>query len=341
MSYSGEIAFNARKELGFLEDDFDEEPENTTNFSYGKMQLVGHGERTNLKCGRFSTYAGCKEMELHNKTGLDGTNYKGKVYKTMVFHSCDKPSCPICYKKGWAVRQAQKIEYRLAEASKRFGQVEHIIINVPPKYWALEYLAIRKRCFDALKVRGVIGGAFIFHGFRYNKRKGWYWSPHGHVLGYILGGYAECRHCPYPKCKYGCGGFVDKNYRLREKDGIYLKVKGKRKTVGGTAWYQLHHSSIDMTKKRYHVVIWFGVCSYRKLKLTKEKRKKLCPICGSALKKLRYIGDKLRLWKAYGLNREECKERESFEDFIEDGREVWMEKEDDVYRKKWGDEEDY
>jgi hypothetical protein len=46
-----------------------------------------------------------------------------------------------------------------------------------------------------------------------------------------------------------------------------------------TAWYQLNHASYDKTKKRFHIATWFGVCSYRKLKVTPEKRKELCPIC--------------------------------------------------------------
>ena len=60
----------------------------------------------------------------------------------------------------------------------------------------------------------------------------------------------------------------------------------------GTAWYQLNHSTIGINVKRPHACTWFGVCSYRKLKVKVEKRKSLCPICGEKLAKLRYFGDR-------------------------------------------------
>lgn len=166
----------------------------------------------------------------------------------------------------------------------------------------------------------------IFHGFRFNLRKHWYWSPHLHVLGFIAGGYGRCRSCK-KKCFKGCGGWRDRNYRAFEKDGCVVKVMGKRKTVGGTAWYQLNHASTHMTKKRFHVAVWFGVCSYRKLKLTKEKKKSLCVICGNELVKLRYSGDKHGIWGCYGLDRASCKKRDFASDLEEDGIVVWRERE--------------
>jgi hypothetical protein len=59
----------------------------------------------------------------------------------------------------------------------------------------------------------------------------------------------------------------------------------------------LNHSSIDVTKKRFHVATWFGVVSYRKLRISKELRKEYykrhgakCPICGLALVRHAYHG---------------------------------------------------
>jgi len=229
--------------------------------------------------------------ELHDKVGLDGVNYKGKVYVKRVQHFCNKPSCPICYRKGWAVREAHNIEGRLKEASKRFGLVEHIVCSVPIRDYGLSYEALRKKAVKVLFSRGITGGVLIFHGFRYNSTKFWYWSPHFHVLGFVLGGYSRCRHCPTKwNCKKGCGEFDDRKYQLFLKDGWIVKVLGERVTVGGTAWYQLNHSSIDITKKRFHVATWFGVCSYRKLKVTVEKRKALCPICQHELEDICYLG---------------------------------------------------
>jgi hypothetical protein len=67
-------------------------------------------------------------------------------------------------------------------------------------------------------------------------------------------------------------------------------VLGERKTVFGTAWYQLNHSTIRTNVKRPHACTWFGVCSYRKLKVKVEKRKSFCPICGEELVKLHHLG---------------------------------------------------
>jgi len=75
-----------------------------------------------------------------------------------------------------------------------------------------------------------------------------------------------------------------------EKDGYIVKVMGERKTIFRTAWYQLNHSTIRTNVKRPHACTWFGVCSYRRLKVKVEKKKALCPICGEELVKLRYLG---------------------------------------------------
>jgi len=260
---------------------------------------------------------------------------RGKGFFVPVFHSCDKPSCPVCYERGWAVREAGNVDFRLKQASKQFGKVEHVIVALPPKYWGLSYKDLCKKCFEVLASRGVIGGAVIWHGFRYANREealrkrvpfGWYLSPHFHVLGFVLGGY-KCRGCP--KCVKGCGGFVDRNYRLNEIDGCYVKVKGERKTVFGTAWYQLHHSSIDTSRKRFHVVIWFGVCSYRRMKLSAElkaeydeKHRKKCPICGSALVRHEYCGRDSRVIALFRMRRGARESVKGFFDEASDWSEV-------------------
>ena len=99
-----------------------------------------------------------------------------------------------------------------------------------------------------------------------------------------------------------------------EKDGYIVKVMGERKTIFRTAWYQLNHSTIRTNVKRPHACTWFGVCSYRRLKVTVEKKKALCPICGEELVKLRYLGVR-RIVKAKG----ECGYVGSFVDDLVDG----------------------
>jgi len=297
--------------------------------SFGDYRLVGNGEVTNSFCGVWCSFRGCLNVDKHDKTDLYGNNFSRKIYVEPVFHSCNKPSCPVCYKSGWAVRQAGRIEARLKEASKRFGRAEHIICSVPSRDYGLEFKALRRKAVKVLKVRGVVGGVLIFHGFRFNKRKwNWYWSPHFHVLGFVLGGYGRCRGCNRKwNCLKNCGGFDDRSYQCFLKDGYFVKVLGKRETVFGTAWYQLHHASVKKNVVRFHVATWFGVVSYRKLKVTIEKRKEVCPICQHDLVRVDYFGDKRFVEDRCSLDYV----RDSFEDFREDGRVVWFEHQGKAY----------
>lgn len=261
--------------------------------SFGEFQLVGNGVQTNEFCGQFLSFKGCLRVENHAKIMFDKdgvpSNFAGKVYVKIVHHWCDKPSCPVCYKHGWAVRESHNVRGRLVVASKRFGQIEHIVCSVPSVDYGLSYEALRKKAIRVLRGVGVFGGALIFHGFRYNLQKRWYWSPHFHVLGFIRGGYGRCRHCTGGDC-YGCDGFEGRVYRAYRENGYIVKALGERKTVFGTAWYQLNHSTIRVNVKRPHACTWFGVCSYRRLKITVEKHKDLCPICSEELYKVHHLG---------------------------------------------------
>ena len=341
---SKKIDFNAmfdgrekwKKRVEVDDDDFSLEPlpENSA-FTFGNFQLVGHGSITNGSCGKFRSFYGCSRTELHNRITLDGKNYKGKVFMNPVFYSCDKPSCPVCYLGGWAVREARSIERRLAVASKRFGQVEHIVVSVPVRDYGLSYEGMRRKADKVMFRRGIIGGTKIFHGFRYDKRRFfWRWSPHFHVLGFILGGYSKCRKCKRKwNCLKGCGGFDDRNYHDGFlKDGWLIKVKGKRVSVYHTAWYQLNHSTIDVSKKRFHVVTWFGVVSYRKLKVTVERRKFLCPICRHELEEHCYLGNNPDILAVLRSNRRSCENRKFFVGCLEDNRPAWTV----VVRREYG-----
>jgi hypothetical protein len=228
------------------------------------------------------------------------------------------------------------IEARLLECSKRFGQVEHVIVSVPKSDYGLSLEDLRQKAVHTvMKNRGVIGGVMIFHAFRYRSRsvllkgvfnsRGWYWSPHFHVLGYILGSYAQCRGChclaegTFADCR-GCDGFEGRTRRCFDKDGYIVKVKEKRKSVIGTAWYKLNHSSIKRGVKRFHAATWFGVCSYRKLKITVELKKDVCPICQHDLERLRYFGIKSFVCdKTSDLSKQD-----TLEDMNEGCGEVWV-----------------
>ena len=284
--------------------------------SYGDYRLVGNGEVTNGNCGKRVSLKGCLQIEKHNVTTLDGVNYAGKVFVNRVTFHCDKPSCPVCYKRGWAIREAGRIEARITEASKRFGQPEHVVVSVPVKDYGFDLPQLRKKAVNVTQKRGVVGGCFIFHGFRYRQWKGWYFNPHFHCIGFILGGYAICRNCKRKSnCDSNCNGFDSRAWKLFQEDGWYVKVMGKRKTIFGTAWYQLNYASYAIGGQRHTVATWFGNCSYRKLKVTPEVRKKLCPICQSELVRIQYSGKK-RLYLS--------EEDDTFEDYLEDGDVVWV-----------------
>jgi hypothetical protein len=113
------------------------------------------------------------------------------------------------------------------------------------------------------------------------------------VLGFVGGeGYGRCRCCKGADC-YACNGFEGVTRRENKKDGWVVRVLEKRKTVGGTCWYQLNHCSIRRGSKKSHAATWFGVCSYRKLKLINGKDVGIhhkCPICGGDLVRIRYLG---------------------------------------------------
>ena len=287
---------------------------------YGDYFLVGSNpEPTNPDCGTFWKFMGCLDYKAHNVARwLMPHVPKDSVFSKSVYHSCDSPLCPKCYKYGFAVREAGHIEARLKEASKRFGLPEHIVDSVPEADYGLSLEELRRKTATILKARGIIGGVTIFHAFRYRNPKvarqtglpvGWYWSPHFHILGFFGGeGYGKCRKCKFNPARFGssekcmgCGGFEGLTRKLYEKEGgragsgHIVKVLGERKTIGGSAWYQLNHASVRRKNGRTsHVATWFGVCSYRKLKLINGADvgiKHKCPICGKDLVRLRYLGD--------------------------------------------------
>jgi hypothetical protein len=49
----------------------------------------------------------------------------------------------------------------------------------------------------------------------------------------------------------------------------------------------------NIVKKRKRSVVWFGRVSYRKMKMTYEKKEVCCPYCGHELEDARYFGSAL------------------------------------------------
>ena len=280
----------------------------------GVFQRVGNGKQFDGHCGQTLGTKGCLNVDLHNHVSLDGQNHAGNVFVKKIIHSCDRPECPVCMKRGYAVREASAIEYRINEASKRFGAAEHIICSVPKSDYGLPFVKMKAKALKALRNRGVLGGVLIFHAERFcnwkesiakNKPCGWYVSFHFHAIGFVDGGYSQCRGCSKSTLEcLACSGFEGRTrreyYKEGGKDGVggsgsgwIVSVKGARKTIHGTAWYQLNHATLVRGAKRSTVTWWFGVCSYTKLKLKKEDRvrRDICPICQHELEEVVYVGN--------------------------------------------------
>lgn len=143
-----------------------------------------------------------------------------------------------------------------------------------------------------------------------------FFSPHWHFLGFVVPSYGRCRRCTDRGCVgrnkefLRCDGFEAVVRRMGEQDGFIVKVFGRRAkawkryvfdgkmvtvpsdkdNVFGTLSYQLSHAGFVVGSKRATVVRWFGVCSYRKLKVTVERRKRLCPICDAEFVQIRRLG---------------------------------------------------
>jgi len=254
---------------------------------------VGRGVKTSPVCGRWVGVSVCKNVEGHEGKFLGVTDCTNKVVVRHRHLWCHKSSCPVCFIRGWAVRGARNIEGRLFTGVKRgFGEVEHVVVSVPVKDYDLSEYVMRKKCRHALFDAGVDGGCMIFHGYRIDRERGvLVWSPHYHLLGFILGGYARCRECERKwDCLEGCGGFDDRRWQGFKKHGYYVKVFPERKTVFGTAHYQLNHATIRVDVTRFHSVTWFGSCGNRKFKSAEVKVEVSCPVCGSEMVRSVYVG---------------------------------------------------
>jgi len=262
---------------------------------------VGRSVKTSDWCSKFRGLSVCKDKDAHKGHFLNGVDCTNKFVSRIHHFWCKKSSCPVCFIRGWAVRGAKYLVGRLDKASKEFGSIEHVVCSVPKCDYDLPYKVMRNKAVEILKSRGVFGGSPIFHGYRVDDKRGvLVWSPHFHVLGFVEGGY-KCWSCKRKNnCLKGCGGFDDRSYNDGFlKDGYIVKVLPKRKTVFGTAWYQLHHATIKVGIERFHVFTWFGVCAYRNFKRSDVASEVPCPVCDGAMVKAVYVG-KRRIVKDLG-----------------------------------------
>jgi hypothetical protein len=116
-------------------------------------------------------------------------------------------------------------------------------------------------------------------------------------------------------------------FRGQLKDGYVVKVASageERKSIFGTAVYELGHATYDDSMKNFRIVVWFGSCSSRQLKGVKvELPHAVCGICGAELRRVMYTGRNVNL---VDMKREISKSKGSFEfvsDLYENGELVW------------------
>jgi hypothetical protein len=313
-------------------------------------RLPGHGDKTRDTCGKWNDRTfGCLNVEEHG-VAFDSygnlVNHSGKIYVRPVVMSCNKPSCPICWKR-WAKKQARRTAERLLEASKIHGVVEHIVDSPPRWEWGSDVDVLYHIAIDRARARGVIGGSIIYHELRYTRSRGWYFSPHFHILGFLNGGY-RCRKCKHFVLRSAevcgkCCGFEGLTRRLNLMDGHIVKVLEERKkaygsnkpNIEGTAKYELGHASYKVDAKRANVVRYFGVVSYRRLKVVPAKEPCLCPHCKRELVEIKYVGDDANVidWLNSRFDGV-CKS--SWLDYRQDGVPVWVEVDSGEHRsKRW------
>lgn len=286
---------------------------------------VGRGVDVSDFCGKWVGVKVCDNLEGHKGKSIDGVDATGKYVVRHQHWFCKNPLCCKCFARGWSVRRARSFEARLDEGVRRgLGKVEHFRVSPSVEDRDLSEAELREKCGRALLARGVYAFGMIFHGRRMNKeRNGLVWSPHYHVLGFLKDGYDRCRDCEDRVCVgYGnegkCDGFEVRTREEYVKDGCIVKVHAERKTVFGSAFYQLNHSTVKVSflKRRFHVVTWWGECGNRKYRSVPLKSEVECPLCGEEMEKKVYVG-KRELVKDIGHR--DYRAVFVFEPFDEDG----------------------
>ena len=270
------------------------------NFEY-----AGHGGVTNFKkCGKFLWLIGCL---LHDP-----------IWAFKVLSSCDSPKCSRCVK-SWAGRLAGDVAARLVAASEVNGDVEGGVISLRKEDVDLGYKQMKAKCIEILKSCTIHSGYMMLHGKSFGK-----YRPHFHWLGWVgaVGGAERCRHCQGGDC-YACDGIEGRCYKVYQDTGYIVRVFDKRKTIRGTVSYEAKHCTIDYSKRRFRVGVWFGNVAYSNycnLGVKVEKARLKCPECGSSGGRIDYVGDRV-----FDLDVDSPNfVRVSREPLVEGGKVVWV-----------------
>ena len=230
--------------------------------------MTGSGKK-NERCGS-AVYLGCVEGAHHVLDSKDP-----RYYVEYHPYSCDRPICPVCYKR-WAYKRASKAERRYQEylrivnrrPSKRYHfWLLHVVISPGPV--PLNSKIVNRIC----KSIGLKGWILIHHPWRKRKGERWRLSPHWHIVGV---------------------GWIDpvKQKQMQGRYKVLIKnIKPKEeRDFFATLSYQLTHCAVSQGK---HTFTWCGQWSYNKFASPVELEKKaVCPHCGSLLVPVIYVGPK-------------------------------------------------
>jgi hypothetical protein len=229
---------------------------------------AGQGLQADSRCGQGLGLKACLNIDLHAHVSLDGVNHAGNVFVRKAVHSCDRPECPVCSRRGWATREAFAIEDRILNAQNGYtekkyrdkkgkdhpeirhsplGEAFHIISSIPVSDYKLSFPKLKSKVIKILRALGVLGGVIIFHAQRYHDRNEvfmgekphWYFSPHWHVIGFIDGGYGKCRNCSNYN-KRTCG--VYQTEKCLACDGF--EGRSRRQFFEGCQVYEKENSAV-------------------------------------------------------------------------------------------------
>lgn len=269
---------------------------------FGGWVLPGQGEPYG-DCGTWFSL-GCLHVEDHVQDGLL-EEHVGKAFIQRKKHTCHRSECPVCYE-SWAGREAERIEWRLKEFKrvaskgrkvwKSLRNPIHLVVSPPQRLWFKSVGELRSEAYKWAKKAGFKGGSNIFHHAREacmicgssiefkgercpncgSSQFAWYFSPHFHMIGY---------------------GWIRNTDKIFEASGWIVHNEGVRKTVFGTALYQLSHAGIH---KDHRTVTWFGALSYNTFRRATwiqdgcrplpEREDMVCPMCGRKLVKVFWVG---------------------------------------------------
>jgi len=191
-------------------------------------------------CGLWKTL-GCLNIHGHEKLG------KGRrPYVKQFKRSCYRGACRGCYRK-WIAREANKATRRI-EAYEDLSKQKpiHVLLSIPENQYHLPFELLKKRRNEIINKIGLKGTLVIFHPFRFNKQRKFYYSPHFHLVGF---------------------GNIRRIAESFSKYGWFIKNFGVRDSVFQTISYLMSHCGI---KKHHHAVTWIGRLSYSKLRLEKR-----------------------------------------------------------------------